>query len=199
MCDVHRLIEDYEKTFSLHRKALNIQENIQCNSLHCATAYTSLGETYREMKDYSIVLTCFEKGLEIREEKLPENSLDLAVIYHNLSKLYLASQEYSANFTRLTNFLAGTLNHIHSCDPWSTPSITGSTVIRRKKFINKYCYFHYIYFYWICSECRQLKSVLVLELTGKECFRFGYKQFLSMIKAAAPILRRQKQDYDSSS
>ncbi|CAF4250379.1 unnamed protein product [Rotaria sp. Silwood2] len=106
---------------------------------------------------------------------------------------------FGANFTRLTNFLAGTLNHIHSCDPWSTPSITGSTVIRRKKFINKYCYFHYIYFYWICSECRQLKSVLVLELTGKECFRFGYKQFSSMIKAAAPILRRQKQDYDSSS
>ena len=33
-----------------------------------------------------------------------------------------------------------------------------------------------------CSECRQLKSALVLEITGKERFRFGYEQLSSVEK-----------------
>ncbi|CAF5124909.1 unnamed protein product, partial [Rotaria sp. Silwood1] len=48
--DVHRLIGDYEKALLFHRKALNIQENVQCNPLDCALTYVNLGETYREMK-----------------------------------------------------------------------------------------------------------------------------------------------------
>ncbi|CAF3987060.1 unnamed protein product, partial [Rotaria sordida] len=80
-----------------------------------------------------------------------------------------------ADLTQLTNFLDGTLSHIRSSDSSSTPSSTTN-----------------------CSECRQLKSALVLELTGKERFRFGYEQLSSMIKEAAPILRRQKQDYEAS-
>ncbi|CAF0726312.1 unnamed protein product [Rotaria sordida] len=64
--DIHRLMGDYERTLSFHRKVLNIQENVRCNPLECATTYTNLDETYREMKDYSTALTYFEKGLEIR-------------------------------------------------------------------------------------------------------------------------------------
>ncbi|CAF4793055.1 unnamed protein product, partial [Rotaria sp. Silwood2] len=75
--DVHRLIGNYEKALSFHRNALNIQENVQCNPLECATTYVNLGETYRKMKDYSTALTYFEKGLKIREEKLPKNHPDL--------------------------------------------------------------------------------------------------------------------------
>ena len=86
---------NYEKALAFHQKALNIQENIQCNPLECATTYINLGETYREMKDYSTALTYFEKGLEIREKKLPKNHPDLAVVYHNMAKLYLATRKYS--------------------------------------------------------------------------------------------------------
>ncbi|CAF4376223.1 unnamed protein product, partial [Rotaria sordida] len=68
--DVHRLMGSYEKAFAFHQKALNIQENVQCDPTDCATTYINLGETYREIKDYSMGLTYFEKGLEIREKKL---------------------------------------------------------------------------------------------------------------------------------
>ncbi|CAF4310826.1 unnamed protein product, partial [Rotaria sordida] len=47
------------------------------------------------MKDYSTALTFYEKGLEIRENKLPKNHPDLAVVYHNMAKLYLATRKYS--------------------------------------------------------------------------------------------------------
>jgi tetratricopeptide (TPR) repeat protein len=47
------------------------------------------------MKDYPTALTYFQKGLQIREEKLPKNHPDLAVIYHNLAKLYFSTREYS--------------------------------------------------------------------------------------------------------
>ncbi|CAF2104377.1 unnamed protein product [Rotaria magnacalcarata] len=54
-----------------------------------------LGETYREMKDYTAALTYYQKGLKIREEKLAETHPDLAVLYHNMSKLYFSTQKYS--------------------------------------------------------------------------------------------------------
>jgi tetratricopeptide (TPR) repeat protein len=47
------------------------------------------------MKDYTMALTYHQKGIEIREKKLPKNHCDLAVVYHNLAKLYLATREYS--------------------------------------------------------------------------------------------------------
>jgi len=47
------------------------------------------------MKDYTLALTYYEKGMEIREKKLPKNHPDLAVVYHNLAKLYLATRKYS--------------------------------------------------------------------------------------------------------
>ncbi|CAF1401028.1 unnamed protein product, partial [Rotaria sordida] len=47
------------------------------------------------MKDYSTALTFYQKGLEIREKKLPKNHPDLAVVYHNMAKLYLATRKYS--------------------------------------------------------------------------------------------------------
>ncbi|CAF4876068.1 unnamed protein product [Rotaria sp. Silwood1] len=93
--DVHRLMGDYEKAFLFHRKALNIQENVQCNPLDCALAYINLGETYREMKDYITALTYFQKGLEIRQKKLPKNHPDLAIVYHNMAKLYLSTRQYN--------------------------------------------------------------------------------------------------------
>ncbi|CAF5016120.1 unnamed protein product [Rotaria sp. Silwood1] len=93
--DVHRLMGDYEMAISFHRKALNIQENVQCNPTDCATTYINLGETYRQMKDYTTALTYFQKGLEIRENKLPKSHPDLAVVYHNLSKLYLSTRQYN--------------------------------------------------------------------------------------------------------
>ncbi|CAF5220644.1 unnamed protein product, partial [Rotaria magnacalcarata] len=61
----------------------------------CATTYMNLGETYREMKDYTTALTYYQKGLKIREEKLAKTHPDLAVIYHNMSKLYFSTQKYS--------------------------------------------------------------------------------------------------------
>ncbi|CAF3702829.1 unnamed protein product [Rotaria sordida] len=86
---------DYDKALSFHGKALNIQENVQCNPLECATTYTNLGETYHEMEDHSTALTYFQKGLQIREKKLPKYHPDLAVIYHNLAKLYLTIRQYN--------------------------------------------------------------------------------------------------------
>ncbi|CAF1523887.1 unnamed protein product [Rotaria sordida] len=85
---------NYEQALSFHRKALNIQENVQCNPLECATTYINLGENSREMKDYSTALTYFRKGLEIREKKLPKNHPDLAVVYHYMVKLYLSTRQY---------------------------------------------------------------------------------------------------------
>lgn len=38
-------------------------------------------------------MTYYEKGLKIRDEKLLKNHPDLAVVYHNMSKLYLAMQQ----------------------------------------------------------------------------------------------------------
>ncbi|CAF4605851.1 unnamed protein product, partial [Rotaria socialis] len=93
--DVHRLMGDYEKALAFHQKALNSQENVKCNPLDCATTYMNVGETYREMKDYTTALTYYQKGLKIREEKLAKNHPDLAVIYHNMSKLYFSTQKYS--------------------------------------------------------------------------------------------------------
>ncbi|CAF3487457.1 unnamed protein product [Rotaria sp. Silwood1] len=93
--DVHRLMGDYEKALTFHRNAINIQENVQCNPLDCSATYINLGETYREMKDYSTALTYYQKGLDIREKKLPKNHPDLAVVYHNLAKLYLATEQYT--------------------------------------------------------------------------------------------------------
>ncbi|CAF4349278.1 unnamed protein product, partial [Rotaria sordida] len=91
--DVHRLMGNYEKALAFHQKALNIQGNVQCNPLDCALTYINLGETYREMKDYSTALTYFEKGLEIHEKKLSKNHPDLAVVHHNMAKLYLATRK----------------------------------------------------------------------------------------------------------
>ncbi|CAF4381752.1 unnamed protein product, partial [Rotaria sordida] len=91
--DVHRLMGNYEKALAFHQKALNIQENVQCDPTDCATTYINLGETYREMKDYSTALTYFEKGLEIREKKLSKNHPDLVVVYHNMAKLCLATRK----------------------------------------------------------------------------------------------------------
>ncbi|CAF0737724.1 unnamed protein product [Adineta steineri] len=98
----------------------------------------------------------------------------------NTTQLLESIRSKGADLTQLTNFLDGTLSHIRSSDPLSSSSTTTSTTTT------------------ICPECRQLKSALVLELTGKERFRFGYEQLSSMIKEAAPILRRQKQDYEAS-
>ncbi|CAF1398625.1 unnamed protein product [Rotaria sordida] len=86
---------DYEKALSFHRRALDVQENEQCNPLDCALTYINIGETYREMKDYSTALTYFQKGLQICQDNLPKEHPDLAVVYHNLAKLYLASRQYS--------------------------------------------------------------------------------------------------------
>ncbi|CAF3971370.1 unnamed protein product, partial [Rotaria sp. Silwood1] len=49
----------------------------------------------REMKDYSTALTYFQKGLEIRQKKLPKDHPDLAVVYHNMAKLYLSTRQYN--------------------------------------------------------------------------------------------------------
>jgi tetratricopeptide (TPR) repeat protein len=86
---------DYEKAILVHHKAMNIQENVKCNPLQCATTYINLGETYQEMKDYSTALTFYQKCLQIRENKLPKNHPDLGVIYHNLAKLYFSTGEYN--------------------------------------------------------------------------------------------------------
>ncbi|CAF0799516.1 unnamed protein product [Rotaria sordida] len=85
----------YDRALSFHQKALNIQENVQYNPMDCTTTYTNLGEKYREMKDHTMTLTYFQKGLEIRERKLPKNHPDLAVIYHNFAKLYLSTRQYN--------------------------------------------------------------------------------------------------------
>ena len=63
--------------------------------LDCATTYVNLGETYREMKDYTTAMIYYEKGMEIREKKLGKNHPDVGIMYHNLAKLYLATQQYS--------------------------------------------------------------------------------------------------------
>ncbi|CAF4303401.1 unnamed protein product [Rotaria sordida] len=47
------------------------------------------------MKDYSTALTYYQKGLKIREKKLPKNHPDSAVVYHNMAKLYLATRKYN--------------------------------------------------------------------------------------------------------
>ncbi|CAF4437395.1 unnamed protein product, partial [Rotaria magnacalcarata] len=93
--DVHRLMGDCERALAFHHKALNIQENVNCNPLQCATTYMNLGETYREVKDYTTALTYYQKGLKIREEKLAKTHPDLAAIYHNMSKFYFSTQKYS--------------------------------------------------------------------------------------------------------
>ena len=84
---------DYQTALSFHQEALDIQENVQCDSLDRATTYVNLGETYREMKDYTMALTYYQKGMEIRENKLQKNHCSLAVIHHNLAKLYLDTQQ----------------------------------------------------------------------------------------------------------
>ncbi|CAF2101852.1 unnamed protein product [Rotaria magnacalcarata] len=87
--DAHRLMGDYDKALAFYQKASNIQENVKCSPLDCATTYVNLGETYREMKEYLTALTYFQKGLKIREEKLPKSHPDLAAIYHNMSNYIL--------------------------------------------------------------------------------------------------------------
>jgi len=96
----------------------------------------------------------------------------------NTTQLLESIRSKGADLTQLTNFLDGTLSHIRSSDVTNTTSSTPSLTS--------------------CAECRQLKSALVLELTGKERYRFGYEQLSSIVKEAAPILRRQKQDYEAS-
>ncbi|CAF5187547.1 unnamed protein product, partial [Rotaria sp. Silwood1] len=56
---------------------------------------------FDEMKDYSTALTYFQKGLEIREQKLPKDHPDLAVVYHNMGKLYLSTRKYSMAMTNV--------------------------------------------------------------------------------------------------
>ncbi|CAF3073504.1 unnamed protein product [Rotaria sp. Silwood2] len=110
-------MEDYERALSFHRKALSIQENLQCSSLKCATTYTNLGETYREMKDYSTALSYFEKGLQIHDKKLPENHPGLAVINHNLAKLYLTTGQNNTamkNVQQVVELAEETLSSNHS-------------------------------------------------------------------------------------
>ncbi|CAF5217440.1 unnamed protein product, partial [Rotaria magnacalcarata] len=51
------------------------------------------------MENYSMALTYCEKGLKIHEEKLPKNHPDLAVIYHNMAKLYLSTGQHSMAIT----------------------------------------------------------------------------------------------------
>ncbi|CAF1487607.1 unnamed protein product [Rotaria sordida] len=85
----------YEMALSFHQKALNIQQNVECNPLELAITYTNLGETYREINDYSTALEYFCKGLRIRENMLAKNHPDLAAIYYNVAKVHLAIGQYS--------------------------------------------------------------------------------------------------------
>ncbi|CAF1333013.1 unnamed protein product [Rotaria magnacalcarata] len=78
-----------------HQKALNIQENVKCNPLEYGTTYINLDETYREMKNYSIALVYFQKGLKIYAEKSPKAHPDLAVVYHSMAEVYVLSQQYN--------------------------------------------------------------------------------------------------------
>ncbi|CAF1164511.1 unnamed protein product, partial [Didymodactylos carnosus] len=119
--DVHRLMGDYEEALSFLQKALDIQENVRCNPLACATTYIYLGETYLETKDYTTAVGFFQHGLEIREEKLPKTHLDLAVVYHSMAKLYLITQQYGVAMRNAQNALEiaeKTLgrNHPHTID-----------------------------------------------------------------------------------
>ena len=80
---------------TFHHKTLQIQENIQCNPLNCEVTYTNLGGPYLEMKNYMTALTYFQQGVYIRQEKLSNKHSDFSVIYRNLSKLYLVTQQYN--------------------------------------------------------------------------------------------------------
>ncbi|CAF2918295.1 unnamed protein product [Rotaria sp. Silwood2] len=87
-------MDEYEKALIFHRKALDIQKSVKGNPLECATTYINLGETYREMKDYTTALVYLKKGIEIHKSKLPKNHPDLAISYHKMAKLHLATQQY---------------------------------------------------------------------------------------------------------
>ncbi|CAF1300746.1 unnamed protein product [Rotaria magnacalcarata] len=91
---VYRLMGDYEKELTFHREALYIQENIKVSPVECSLTYTYLAATYRKIKDYKTELEYFERGIEICKNRLPRNHLDLAVIYHSASKLYLDARKY---------------------------------------------------------------------------------------------------------
>ncbi|CAF1277204.1 unnamed protein product, partial [Didymodactylos carnosus] len=98
----------------------------------------------------------------------------------NTTQLIESIRSKGADLTQFTNFLDGTLSHIRSTETSTTASTPSTPSISN------------------CSECRQLKNALMLELTGKERYRFGYEQLAAMVKEAAPILRKQKQDYEAS-
>jgi tetratricopeptide (TPR) repeat protein len=91
--DIHRIMGQHDTALSLHRQALDIQENVTCNGLDTATTYVNMGETLRELLDYPYALVCYKKALELREKLLPNNHLQLAVTHHNLAQAYLAAQE----------------------------------------------------------------------------------------------------------
>lgn len=76
-----------------YQKALDIQENVASNPLDCAATYLNLGKTYCEIKDYATTLRYYEKCLKIRQERLLKSHPSLAVVYHGMAKLYLATQQ----------------------------------------------------------------------------------------------------------
>ena len=61
-------MDDYEEALLFHHKELNIQGNVECDPLDCATIYINLGETYYAMIDYTTALAYYQKGMEIREK-----------------------------------------------------------------------------------------------------------------------------------
>ena len=82
----------YEKALKWREEVLKIQENVQCNSLDCATTYINFGEIFHEMKDNRAALEYLQCGVKIRQEKLPSRYPDLVTSYYKLSKLYIATR-----------------------------------------------------------------------------------------------------------
>ena len=112
---------DYEKALSFLQKALDIHENVRCNPLDRATTYINLGETYLATKDYTTAVGWLQKGLEIREKKLPKTHPDLAGVYHNMAKLYWVTKQYGVamiNAQKALEIAEKTLdrNHPHTGD-----------------------------------------------------------------------------------
>ncbi|CAF2667344.1 unnamed protein product [Rotaria sp. Silwood2] len=115
--DVHRLMGNYAEAFAFYQKALDIQENIQCSPLGCATTYTNLGETYREMKAYATALTYYQKALEIHKNKITKKHPHIATLYHNMAKLYLSTQEYNMAMKNIQQALSIAQEKLPHTDP----------------------------------------------------------------------------------
>lgn len=91
------LLRNFAKAIDYYKKMLEAVEKLPYNVKDLSAAYTSLGQTYKDTKEYNKAMNYFKKDLELQcnqPQDIIENYLNMAEILELSGKIYDEIEEY---------------------------------------------------------------------------------------------------------